>query len=133
MKLIHRHIFANVALTCAAAVGLLGFVLMIGNALKDLLGYMLAGQIAPETFLKLLWLLVPFVVTYDGRLVGHRALRVWAGSGLVGSSGGCNRAMAPGLPVLVLNDAGCFARARARAGARLACSLPKNFLRSVRC
>ena len=64
MKLIHRHIFANVALTCAAAVGLLGFVLMIGNALKDLLGYMLAGQIAPDTFLKLLWLLVPFVVTY---------------------------------------------------------------------
>lgn len=64
MKLIHRHIFANVALTCAAAVGLLGFVLMVGNALKDLLGYMLAGQIAPDTFLKLLWLLVPFVVTY---------------------------------------------------------------------
>lgn len=64
MKLLHRHIFANVALTCLASVGLFAFVLMIGNALKDLLGYVLAGQIETATFLRLMLLLIPFVVSY---------------------------------------------------------------------
>lgn len=64
MKLLHRHIFANVALTCLVAVGVLGFVLMLGNVLKDLLGYVLAGQLDLGTFLRLTGLLIPFVVTY---------------------------------------------------------------------
>ncbi len=64
MKLLHRHIFANVALTCLASVGLFAFVLMIGNALRDLLGFVLAGQLELETFFKLLALLIPFVVSY---------------------------------------------------------------------
>ncbi|MBI2496960.1 MAG: LptF/LptG family permease [Opitutae bacterium] len=64
MNLIHRHIFANVVLTCGAAVGMFAFVLMIGNALKDLLGLMLSGQLAFDTFVRLIWLLVPFVVSY---------------------------------------------------------------------
>lgn len=64
MKLLHRHIFANVALTCLAAVGLFAFVLMLGNVLKDLLGYVLAGQLELGTFFRLVGLLVPFVVSY---------------------------------------------------------------------
>lgn len=64
MNLIHRHIFANVFLTCAAAVAMFGFVLMIGNAMKDLLGPMLAGQIAIDTFFRLVTLLIPFVFYY---------------------------------------------------------------------
>jgi lipopolysaccharide export system permease protein len=64
MNLLHRHIFANVVLTCAAAVGMFAFVLMIGNALKDLLPYILAGQLAVETVIRLIGLLVPFVVSY---------------------------------------------------------------------
>ncbi len=64
MNLIHRHIFANVVLTCAAAVGLFAFVLMIGNALKDILPLILAGQLALDTSLRLIGLLVPFVVSY---------------------------------------------------------------------
>jgi lipopolysaccharide export system permease protein len=64
MKLLHRHIFANVAATCLASVGLFAFVLMIGNALRDLLGYVLAGQLEMLTFLRLIGLLVPFVVSY---------------------------------------------------------------------
>ncbi|MCM2276299.1 MAG: LptF/LptG family permease [Candidatus Didemnitutus sp.] len=64
MKLLHRHIFANVALTCLASVGLFAFVLMIGNALRDLLGYVLAGQLELLTFLRLIGLLVPFVISY---------------------------------------------------------------------
>lgn len=64
MNLIHRHIFANVVVTCGAAVGLFAFVLMLANALKDLLGYMLQGQIEVDTFFRLIGLLVPFVVSY---------------------------------------------------------------------
>ncbi|MDB6114393.1 MAG: putative permease YjgP/YjgQ family protein [Lacunisphaera sp.] len=64
MNLIHRHIFFSVMLTCAAAVGLFAFVLMIGNALKDLLPLIVAGQLAPDTALRLTGLLLPFVVSY---------------------------------------------------------------------
>jgi lipopolysaccharide export system permease protein len=64
MNLLHRHIFANVFLTCGASVALFGFVLMLGNAMKDLLGPVLAGQLAPDTFVRLVALLVPFVIYY---------------------------------------------------------------------
>ena len=49
MNLIHRHIFLNVVLTCGASVGLFGFVLMLGNALKDValaLAYSFASTVA---------------------------------------------------------------------------------------
>lgn len=95
MNLLHRHIFANVFLTCAAAVGLFGFVLMIGNAMKDLLGPVLAGQIEPGTFVRLVTLLVPFVVYYAlpmgmltgillvlGRMSSDRELTAMRASGL---------------------------------------------------
>jgi len=64
MNLIHRHIFANVVLTCGAAVGMFVFVLMIGNVLKDLLSHVLAGQLAPETLVRLIALTIPVVVSY---------------------------------------------------------------------
>jgi lipopolysaccharide export system permease protein len=64
MNLIHRHIFANVVLTCGAAVGLLGFVLILANALKDLLPYVLSGQIELDMLVRLIGLMVPFVVMY---------------------------------------------------------------------
>ena len=64
MNLIHRHIFANVVLTCGAAVGMFAFVLMIGNALKDLLPLILAGQLAPDMVVRLILLMMPFVLAY---------------------------------------------------------------------
>jgi lipopolysaccharide export system permease protein len=64
MNLIHRHIFANVVLTCGAAVGMFAFVLMIGNSLKDLLPLILAGQLAPDMVVRLILLMVPFVLAY---------------------------------------------------------------------
>ncbi len=95
MNLIHRHIFANVFLTCGAAVAMFGFVLMIGNAMKDLLGPMLAGQLAIETFIRLVGLLVPFVFYYAlpmgmltgillvlGRMSSDREITALRGSGL---------------------------------------------------
>ncbi len=64
MNLLHRHLFWSVLSTCAAAVGLFAFVLIVGNALKDLLGYAIAGQLAPESFAKLVLLLIPYVGAY---------------------------------------------------------------------
>ena len=64
MNLLQRHIFKSVLFSCAAAVGLFAFVLTVGNVVKDLLNYLVAGQLAPELFLKLLLLIPPFVLSY---------------------------------------------------------------------
>lgn len=64
MNLIHRHIFLNVLLTCTASVALFGFVVMIGSAVKDLLGHVLAGQLAIETVVHLILLTIPVAVSY---------------------------------------------------------------------
>ncbi|MBL9208415.1 MAG: LptF/LptG family permease [Opitutaceae bacterium] len=64
MSLLHRHILFSVAGSCAAAVGLFAFVLIVGNALKDLLQLVLSGQLPVETFVTLLALLGPFVAAY---------------------------------------------------------------------
>ncbi|CAM2972689.1 LptF/LptG family permease [Rariglobus hedericola] len=61
MNLLQRHIFASVLFTCAVAAGVFAFVLIVGNAFRDLLGYLLAGQLTIETFLKLSVLLIPYV------------------------------------------------------------------------
>lgn len=61
MNLLQRHIFKSVLFTCLVAAGVFAFVLIVGNALKDLLGYLLAGQLSVEAFLKLSALLVPYV------------------------------------------------------------------------
>lgn len=64
MNLLDRYIFKSVLFTCVAAVGLFAFVLLVGNVMKQLAGYVLSGQIDPLTFAELLALLVPFVVTF---------------------------------------------------------------------
>jgi lipopolysaccharide export system permease protein len=64
MKLLHRYIFVSVALTSLAAVGVLAFVLLIGNVLKDLLPWLLAGQLPADTFLDLVLLSIPVVISY---------------------------------------------------------------------
>jgi lipopolysaccharide export system permease protein len=64
MNLIHRYIFTNVVLTCGAAVGMFAFVVMIGNAMKDLLGHVLAGQLDSDTLVHLIFLMIPVVVSY---------------------------------------------------------------------
>lgn len=61
MNLLQRHIFASVLFTCAAAASVFAFVLIVGNALRDLLGYVLAGQLTPVAFMKLSALLVPYI------------------------------------------------------------------------
>jgi lipopolysaccharide export system permease protein len=64
MNLLHRHIFKSVLFACATGVALFAFVLMVGNAIKDLMPYRVAGQLKSEMFAELVLLLVPFVVSY---------------------------------------------------------------------
>lgn len=64
LNLLDRHIFKSVLFSCAAAVGLFAFVLILGNAVKDLLGYVLADQLSLGTFARLVGLLVPFVISF---------------------------------------------------------------------
>ncbi len=64
MNLLQRHLFWSVATTCAAAVGLFAAVLILGNVLKDMMSYVVAGQIGLGTFFFLIGLLVPYVAAY---------------------------------------------------------------------
>jgi lipopolysaccharide export system permease protein len=64
VNLLDRHIFKSVLFTCAGAVGLFAFVLMLGNVVRDLLGYLLSGQLPVATFVRLVWLLVPAMAIY---------------------------------------------------------------------
>jgi len=95
MNLLHRHIFANVFLTCAAAVSLFGFVLMLGNVMKDILPYVLSGQLGIDTTIRLTALMVPFVTYYAlpmgmlsgvllvlGRMSADREITAMRASGL---------------------------------------------------
>jgi lipopolysaccharide export system permease protein len=64
MKLLQRHILWNVLTACAVAVGLFAGVLLLGNAMKDMVGLLLAGQLTTWMGLHLLALLVPYVAAY---------------------------------------------------------------------
>jgi lipopolysaccharide export system permease protein len=73
LRLLDRYIFKQVLFTCSACVGFFVFLIAAVNAFKDLLGYLLAGQLAPESAIKLIFLLIPYVVMYAlpmGMLLG---------------------------------------------------------------
>jgi lipopolysaccharide export system permease protein len=73
LRLLDRYIFKQVFVTCFACVGFFVFLIATVNALKDMLGYVLAGQLAPESAAKLVLLLIPYVVMYAlpmGMLLG---------------------------------------------------------------
>jgi lipopolysaccharide export system permease protein len=62
--LIHRHIFWEMVKTSLAAVALFCFVMIAGNAIKEILGFLLDGRLGLGMFLQLLALLVPYVASY---------------------------------------------------------------------
>ena len=64
MNLLDRHIFKSVLFTCATAVALFSFVVALPNIVRELLGPLLAGQFEPETFVRLVALLLPFAVSF---------------------------------------------------------------------
>jgi lipopolysaccharide export system permease protein len=64
VNLLDRHIFKSVLFTSLGAVALFVFILLLGNAIKDLLGLVLAGQLPLSTFAQLVLLLVPYAIMY---------------------------------------------------------------------
>jgi lipopolysaccharide export system permease protein len=63
VNLIDRYIFRSVLATCAAAVGLFTFIVLVPNVMRDMLAYVLAGQLSPLMFCQLILTLAPFAVT----------------------------------------------------------------------
>lgn len=64
LRLLDRYIFWQVLLACLGAIGFFTFVLLTGNVLRELLGFILSGQLTLWTALPLIGLLIPFVITY---------------------------------------------------------------------
>lgn len=64
MRLLDRYIFRQVLVACLGAVGFFLFVLLAGVALKELLPYILSGQISWWAALPQIGLRIPFVVVY---------------------------------------------------------------------
>ena len=64
MNLLDRYIFKSVLFSCAVAVGLFAFVLTLGNVIRDLLSYLLAGRISLPVAGELVLLTLASVATY---------------------------------------------------------------------
>ena len=64
LNLLDRHIFKSVLFSCVAAVALFAFIVALGNFVRDLLGYLLSGQLDVATLIRLILLLFPFAVSY---------------------------------------------------------------------
>ena len=63
LNLLDRYIFKSVLFTCAAAVGLFTFIVLVPNVLRDMLAYLLTGQLSLLMFIELMFTLLPFAVT----------------------------------------------------------------------
>lgn len=64
LNLLHRHILREIIVSTALAMGLFVFVLLVGNALKDILELVVAGKMDGLLFFRLLGLLIPYVAAY---------------------------------------------------------------------
>jgi len=64
LNILDRYIFKSVLFTTAAAVAVFAFIVIVQNFARDLLAYVLAGQLPAPTFIKLVLLLLPFAITY---------------------------------------------------------------------
>lgn len=64
LNLLHRHILKEVLVSTALAMGLFVFVLLLGNAMRDIAELVAAGKLDFVVFLKLMGLLIPYVAAY---------------------------------------------------------------------
>lgn len=64
LKLLHRHILKEILVSTGLAMGLFVFVLLMGNALRDVAELVAAGKLGVDVFLKLIGLLIPYVAAY---------------------------------------------------------------------
>ncbi len=64
MNLLDRHIFKSVLFTCAGAVGIFAFVLVLGNAVREIITPVLSGQLGYGVALQLILMLFPAVAPF---------------------------------------------------------------------
>ncbi len=64
MNLLDRYIFKSVFFTCTAAIAMFAFIVLVPNVARDLMAYVLAGQLPAMMVVKLITLLIPHAVTY---------------------------------------------------------------------
>ena len=64
LNLLHRHVLREVLVATGLAMGLFVFVLLLGNAMRDIAELVAAGKLDTIVFLKLLGLLIPYVAAY---------------------------------------------------------------------
>ena len=64
INLLHRHVLKEVLVATGLAMGLFVFVLLLGNAMRDIAELVAAGKLDAIVFLKLMGLLIPYVAAY---------------------------------------------------------------------
>lgn len=64
LTLLHRHILREILVATLLALGLFVFVLLMGNAIRDIAELVAAGKLSPLIFFKLIGLLIPYVGAY---------------------------------------------------------------------
>jgi lipopolysaccharide export system permease protein len=64
LNILHRHIFAQVILSAAMAVGLFVFVIVSVNAGRDIIGLLAGGRISWDIFFESILLLIPYATTW---------------------------------------------------------------------
>lgn len=95
LNLLHRHILKEILVATGLAMGLFIFVLLMGNALRDIAELVAAGKLGVGVFFKLLGLLIPYVAAYAlplgmltgtlialGRLSSQREITAMKSAGL---------------------------------------------------
>jgi len=95
LNLLHRHVLREILVTTILAMGLFVFVLLMGNAMRDIAELVAAGKLHFVIFLKLIGLLVPYVASYAlplgvltgtlmalGRLSSQREITAMKSAGL---------------------------------------------------
>ncbi|MEO0510856.1 MAG: LptF/LptG family permease [Verrucomicrobiota bacterium] len=64
LNLLHRHILKEILVSTSLAMALFVFVLLMGNAIRDILELVAAGKLGFMLFLQLIGLLIPYVGAY---------------------------------------------------------------------
>jgi lipopolysaccharide export system permease protein len=64
VSILHRYIFRSVVSTCLGAIGVLVFILILGNAMRDLFKLFSQGQLSLTTSGEMILLLIPYVLSY---------------------------------------------------------------------
>ncbi len=68
MNLLHRYIFRSVGIATLTGIGLFAFVLIAGNAVRDVFELLASGQLSITIFARLLGLLLPWTISFAAPL-----------------------------------------------------------------